>query len=209
MFDSSTPELSAIIARLFVLFEDLRIEEAASRMPALPDLDVIGASYRKIYFVRRGIATLVEFGGALKMLDEQPDFQQIRRGFKNGGPERWRDAVEFFVKQKPYLSKVRADFGGHFDHASALHAVTDMHPETRGVLEIVKNYAERTGGVRLKYAMDIVGTAMTRRRPVDQTSDKYFNEMFTVVRTGFRHAVEAMHTVAAFHVLPRFGRPTR
>lgn len=209
VFASSPPELGAIVARLSVLFEDLRIEEAASRIPKLGDLDAIGESYRKIYFVRRGIATLVEFSSALEMLDQRPEFADVRKRFDEAGLDRWRAAVKFFAANKSYLSRIRADFGGHFDHGSARHAVAEMHPDTRGVLEIVKRYSECTAGVRLKYAMELVATAMTRRRSAGQKSEAHFDEMFSIVRSGFEHAVEAMYTLAAFWILPKFGRPTR
>jgi hypothetical protein len=204
---AGSPGFTAAIVRLSVLFEDLRIEEAASRAEALPELDVIGANYRKLYFVRRGVATLVEVGGALKMVDEHPEFEPVFGQFGQEGKRRWRAAAEFFSARKEFIARLRADFGGHFDHGSALHALQDLDPETRGVLEIVKTDAEGLAGVRLKYAVELVAAAMARRKPADQPPDEYFREMFSVVRDGFRHAVEAMHTLSAAYVLPRFGRP--
>jgi len=200
-----SPGFTAAVARLSVLFEDLRIEEAASRAEALPDLDVIGANYRKLYFVRRGVATLVEFGGALKMVDEHPEFEPVFGRFGPEGKTRWREAVGFFAERKEFIARLRGDFGGHFDHGSALHALQDLDPETRGVLEIVKTDADGLAGVRLKYAVELVATAMARRRPADQPPDEYFSDMFTAIRSGFRHAVDAMHTLSAGYVLPRFG----
>lgn len=72
VFDPTTVEFSGILARVSVLFEDLRIEEYASRLDTLHDLDVVGSGYRKIYFLRRSIATLWEFAGAIEMLDQRP-----------------------------------------------------------------------------------------------------------------------------------------
>lgn len=43
VFDPSTPDFSAIVVRLSVLFEDLRIEYLASRSPGLADIDVVGS----------------------------------------------------------------------------------------------------------------------------------------------------------------------
>ena len=41
VFDASKVEFSGILARISVLFEDLRIEEYASRLDTLDDLDVV------------------------------------------------------------------------------------------------------------------------------------------------------------------------
>ena len=45
VIDPTNLEFHAIIARLSVLFEDLRIEEYASRPEKLEELDIIGKSY--------------------------------------------------------------------------------------------------------------------------------------------------------------------
>ncbi len=187
-------------------FEDLRIEEYGSRLDTLDDLDVVAKGYRKIYFLRRSIATLVEFAGAVEMLDQRPEFRKIKKGFDRDIQKRWTDAAEYFREWKGYLSEIRADFGGHFDHGSALHAVREMHPDTVGKLVVVLHDDEKTGGVRLKYAMEVVGTAMTRRKPDDQQTPEWFHDMFVVVRTGYNEAVKAVHALSVMHLLARFGR---
>ena len=81
-----------------------------------------------------------------------------------------------------------------------------MHPETVGELVVVKHMEEKTGGVRLKYAMEVVGAAMTKRKPADQEEAAYFREMFIVVRAGSRMAVKAIHTLSIVYLLGKFGR---
>lgn len=206
VFDPAHSEFNAVLARLSVLFEDLRIEEYGSRLDTLNDLDVVTKGYRKIYFLRRSIATLVEFAGAIEMLDQRPEFRKIKHDCKQDVRERWTSAADYFREWKDYLSKIRADFGGHFDHGSAVHAVREMHPDTSGELIVVLRNDEETGGVRLKYAMEIVGTAMTRRKPGEQETAEWFHEMFVVVRAGSNEAVKAVHALSVMHLLETFGR---
>lgn len=205
VFDPEQAQFSAILARLSVLFEDLRIEECGSRLDTLDDLDVI-KGYRKIYFLRRSIATLVEFAGAIEMLDQRPEFRALKRQFDHNVQERWDEAAKYFRDWKRYLSERRADFGGHFDHGSALHAVKEMHPDTVGELVVVKHTKDEKGGVRLTYAMEIVGAAMTHRKPDGQEDREWFHEMFVVVRVGSNEAVKAIHTLSIMHLLKKFGR---
>lgn len=206
VFEPGHSEFNAILARLSVLFEDLRIEEYASRLDRLDQLDDIGKGYRKIYFLRRSIATLVEFASAIEMIDQRPEFRKLTKSFNADCTLRWNEAAAYFRDWKAYLSKIRADFGGHFDHGSARHAVEEMRPETTGDLVVVKHAEEETGGVRLKYAMEIVEAAMTRRKPANQEDRAYFHEMFIVVRAGSQMAVKAVHTLSVVYLLERFGR---
>ena len=164
VFDPAELEFNAILAHLSVLFEDLRIEVYGSRLDTLDDLDVVAKGYRKIYFLRRSITTLVEFASAVEMLDQRPEFRKIKKDFGRDVQERWTGAADYFREWKDYLSEIRADFGGHFDHGSAVHAVCEMHPYTAGELVVVEHNDEKKGGVRLKYAMEVVGTAMTTSR---------------------------------------------
>ena len=101
------------------------------------------------------------------MLDRRPEFRKLNERFDAECSSRWKEAVDYFRDWKGYLSKIRADFGGHFDHGSARHGVEEMHSETTGELVVVKHMEEETGGVRLKHAMAIVGAAMTRRKSAE------------------------------------------
>ena len=57
-----------------------------------------------------------------------------------------------------------------------------MHPETTGEIVVVKHMEEQRGDFRLKYAMEIVGAAMTRRKPKEQEDSECIHGMFVVVR---------------------------
>ena len=206
VLDPSSLEFHAIIARLSVLFEDLRIEEYASRHEKLEELDIIGKTYRQVYFLRRSIATLVEFAGAIEMLDQRPEFRELKNKLDIDAQTRWDDATQYFRNWKKYLSDRRANFGGHFDHATAKHAIEQIHPETTGQIVVVKHINEEKGGIRLNYAMEIVGAAMTRRKPESQEDREWFHEMFVAVRAGSNEAIKAMHTVSIMYLLERFGR---
>jgi len=206
VFDPATPEFNAILVRLSVLFEDLRIEEYGSRIERIEELDVVGKTYRQIYFVRRSIASLVEFAGAIEMLDQRPEFRKIKAKAASHVRERWDGAVEYFRNWKDYLRARRGDFGAHFDHGPNLHAVREMNPEMEGELVVVKNHEEKTGGVRLKYAYQIVSAAMTHRKPTDQSEAEWFREMFIIVRAGTQETVKAVHSLSLMYLLEKFGR---
>ena len=65
-------EYDAKVARVAVLYEDLRLENLAASEPSIPKLDASGADLRQFYFIRRSVATVREFAEALSMLEEDP-----------------------------------------------------------------------------------------------------------------------------------------
>lgn len=60
-FSTSDKELYALIACLCVLFEDLRMELAGQTAEEIHGMDECSDAGRKVYFLRRSIATLHEF----------------------------------------------------------------------------------------------------------------------------------------------------
>jgi hypothetical protein len=68
--------LSARIARVCFLHEDLRIELYGIEAETLEDLDIVSVETRRHYFLRRSIATLHEFSEGIRMLDEFPAFAE-------------------------------------------------------------------------------------------------------------------------------------
>jgi len=82
IFPAQDAQMSARIARLCVLYEDLRIE-LLGVTNEIPLLDEVGSELRMHYFLRRSIATLHEFSEALRLLDEFPDFPRVTGIFPN------------------------------------------------------------------------------------------------------------------------------
>jgi hypothetical protein len=119
-------QLSARIARLCVLYEDLRIEMYGMVAETLPDLDRTDADLRRHYFIRRSIATALEFADALKLLDGLPDFGRIKDSFDPWLKRRWDKGLRFFRAFEPLLRRVRNDIGGHLGNEAATYSVQHL-----------------------------------------------------------------------------------
>jgi hypothetical protein len=75
-------QFGAKLARVCVLFEDLRIEVSGINEPSMPALDILDPEkenwfateqtgrYRKFYFIRRSILTLYDFPEAIRLIVE-------------------------------------------------------------------------------------------------------------------------------------------
>jgi hypothetical protein len=77
VFKEGESELLIGIARLSVLYEDLRLElEELRRVDTKPEEERTAADqYRVMYFLRRALSTLIEFRGGLTTVRLTPEFK--------------------------------------------------------------------------------------------------------------------------------------
>src|SRR5260370_21912695 len=115
--------LQAHIARLCVLFEDLRIETYGIIEESLPSLDFTDEAYRRNYFLRRSIATVFELAEELRLLDQLDDFKKIKSSFDKVSLRHWDKAVKFFGRYESYFRRIRNDIGGHFGLNAARYSL--------------------------------------------------------------------------------------
>lgn len=122
-------EFHARIACLCVLFEDLRIELAGQTAQELGGLDECTKPGRKLYFLRRSIATLYEFAALIRELDQMPSFQIIRAKFDAVAERQWKRAVTYFQKYNRYVARLRNNVGGHFGSEAGESAIKNLLPD--------------------------------------------------------------------------------
>lgn len=200
------------IARLCVLFEDLRIEITGLCLPrpSLEDtrglvarFDVAGYKLRELYFLRRSIATCFEFAEALRLLDESSGFEELVSRFPSEGQTTWRESVNYFRHHEKFWKSVRNDVGGHFGSKAAEFAVESFLPDAGGSIEAHLNHAGK-GGVILGFASEIAATALLRHLPGGRAEEKVI-ALFEEVVTAFPHAVSAVECIVAHHLWGRAG----
>lgn len=192
------------IARIAVLFEDLRIELNAASQDEIPRLDVINARHRKTYFLRRAIATLREFGEAIRFLQGQPEFKAIRRSFEDSEAiDMWTEAVSFFKDNAEYIQQIRNDFGGHFSRSAARYAVTHIDPSIIGSIEI--KFGNGLATPKALFVAPLADEAMLKRRG-DKTREEYAKELIDFAVTGFQHASSCVHVLLRHYLIPRFAQ---
>ena len=138
IFPSRTGATDAWIARLCVLMEDLRIEWHCVSDDSISTDTEVDPHVRRVYFLRRVVATLVEFAEALRLLENDPDFEcQVKSTFSERARSQWSDGIAFFKTEEKFLKDVRNDVGGHFGAAAAKYAVQNLSQNDDGKIEIV------------------------------------------------------------------------
>src|SRR5258708_3015412 len=118
--------MHAWLARLCVLFEDLRIEVHCLYDESISASTQVDANVRRLYFLRRAVATLVEFAETLRLLDDNSEFRRLKGSFNASAFVQWSEAGAFLDSNESFLKQVRNDVGGHFGSAAALYAVDNF-----------------------------------------------------------------------------------
>jgi hypothetical protein len=198
-------ELNVRIARLAVLYEDLRIELYAAAEQDIPLLDSIGDGYRRLYFVRRAISTILEVASAIRRIDQYPEFREkIKSRFSKPELADWEAGVTFFTNHDAELRGIRDDVGGHFLERAADYALDHMGAATAGILTIQEGSKHNTASSMLKFVGEIVTVAIMRNRG-GKEARQFYEETLQLLMEGLRHVTRMVHYLSYHYLWPRFG----
>jgi hypothetical protein len=200
--EGSARLMQAQTARLCVLYEDLRIELFALREDSLPTLDVTDPRYRINYFLRRAIATLVEFAEAIRLLSELDDFKRFSKSVDAPLRDYWTNGSAYFKSNERFLESIRNDIGGHFGSKAAIYALENLSADAVGRMEFRGTGKEQT--MHLHFAGELVATAMLRHLNGEGVNDR-FRQITHVALEGFRHATLCTQFIAFGDLWSRFG----
>ena len=205
VFRSSSPEEASMrvqLARLCVLYEDLKIEFAGAEAEDLGGLDHTDATTRRFYFVRRTLGTLAEFEQAIVKLNANKEFKSAKGAMSKENLKLWDDAIKFFGKEHEFLKDWRNDLGGHFLDAAAKYALENMHPDTLGVIDLHRQ--GNGAGVRMKFAYELVAVAMTKNKRTTEPERDFLERAFEFLRDAYLNAYRAGQVAIGACVYPRF-----
>ena len=196
-------ELHALIASLCVLFEDMRIELSGQAEADLGALDECNKEGRKLYFLRRSVATLYEFSTMIQELDRLPSFQSIKATFEPAHQKTWATAVRYFKKYNKYVTRLRHNIGGHFGRQAATLAIENLLPDAGGFLEVI--FYEKGAGAKFCFANEIAATGVLQHVPGDNIAAKSRILVRHAV-VGYRKAARAVDCITRCYLWDRFGK---
>jgi hypothetical protein len=205
-------QLTAKLARLCVLYEDLRVEVCGIVERGIPALDILDSEpdnrftperigrYRRYYFVRRSIGTIREFAEALRLINDDPDLRPNPIRHIEGAERTWSKAITFFGQNEVLLRAIRNDLGGHFGHQASLNAVDKLRPDALSSIELVDGR-----DLRLHIAGEIAASALL---PHLQNDDiKEYEALLTdCIMPAYKHAARCVQMLVVEYLWPNFGR---
>jgi hypothetical protein len=205
-------QLNAELARLCVLYEDLRVELFGIVEPRIAALDILDLEqenrfaperigrYRRYYFVRRSIGTIREFAEALRLINGDPDLQLNDLRFVEGAKATWDSGIAFFEENEAFLRAIRNDIGGHFGHVAALNALDKLRPDAFSTIELLDGKE-----LRLHFAGEIAASALL---PHLQNEDitEYQALLRECIIPAYKHATQCVQILVLEYLWPNFGR---
>jgi len=199
------------LARLCVLYEDIRIEILGASLPssAVVALEASGSHYRHLYFMRRALLSLREFDSAIEQIRYSTEFQNLEAQARSESDayylRLWVPAWEFFRAQGTLLNRIRGDVGGHFGDDVARRAFAAI-PNNVPVEVRIERDSGQQQRVLLPFATDLVARAAFAHLPPGNDSDR-LNAMTDLLVGALRYAMDAVHFVLEAVLLPRMSGP--
>lgn len=185
--------------RLYVLYEDMKLEFEGAAADQLKELERTSLETRRFYFVRRTFGTLFELSGAMQAIEKNPAFQTLKRGMDQKNREQWDEGLKFFRTEHEYLKAFRNDIGGHFLDDAARFGLENME-DTAELFEIYRR--GQGADVKFKFAYYFVAQALIRQKDHSVGVQEYLEKRafpFLVDATG--HAIRAVHVFGVAHLL--------
>lgn len=222
--ERSRLQFDAKLARMCVLFEDLRIEIRGISERSLPALDVLDTEkenwlnpgfagrYRTFYFIRRSLLTLREFAECLRLVvddtNQDPSLKPTFRELTCEAEAAWHAGIQFFDANEKKLNKIRGDIGGHFGNQAALNAVSMLLPSACGTIAVARDGASRGNDtdsrLKLHFALEIAGTALLEHLP-NRDITQYEALLKDCLLPGYQHAINCVYVLVREYLWDRFG----
>jgi hypothetical protein len=205
VFRDGQSELLVGIARLCVLYEDLRLElEELHIVDEKPEDERSSADqYRVMYFLRRALSTLIEFRGGLTTVCKTSEF---KRATLTALDTRYIvQADQFLQSHWDRLKELRNEFGGHIKLPGVQFA-TEHFSDVFG--SVTWNPARDAWLVALEcdFAGHIVAGAISSKLNAGTDVRAELQAALGVISEGFVHAQAAMVALVHSFLWERFGR---
>jgi len=205
VFRAGRSELLVGIARLCVLYEDLRLELDAFRLVNEKPEDDRSSDdqYRVMYFLRRALSTVIEFRGGLTTVCKTPEFKSAELTALD---QRYiTEADQFLQGNWARLKELRNEFGGHVKLPGVQFAA-EHFSDVFG--SVTWNPATTAWSVALEcdFAGHIIAGAISSRLTTGTDVRAELQAAIKIIGDGFVHAQAAMVALVHAFLWERFGR---
>jgi hypothetical protein len=165
--------LAVTIARLCILREDLFLEMQGILADQMSVLDGNSAEWRRMYFFRASIRTLMELRSAVESLNRNRDFQNLLARQPKQLQDDFRKQTDKFNSAHELVKGLRNAIGGHILESSVIEALNRMSDGRKGTLRV----GAKTKDVHYTFSGELVIAILLVGVPEQQQRTK-MNEMF-------------------------------
>jgi hypothetical protein len=209
VFDNGTSPLLNHIARLSVLYEDLRIEIASLLPENQPsDGNPLDFSYRHVYFLRRSLATLMEFQSGLTQIAGLPEFKQSAPRLSKLDSRYINAANRYFQKHNLRIKELRNELGGHIQQDAVDYALSNFPSDLVGSV----TWSEKSGiepphfGLELHFAGAVVGGAVQSTLQSSANVEQEMKGALEITIGSYVHVYGATAALVHAFLWDKFGK---
>lgn len=206
VFKGGRSELLNGIARLAILYEDLRLEmkEFQGLHRKVIQLGEPDTDNRVTYFLRRGLETLVEFGSGLSVIRKADEFKKAASGLMALDARCIADADKFIQQNWTRIKELRNEFAGHIKASAVTFAVEHLTDEVGRVTWNPASDAWSVG-IECDFAgVLLAGVISSKLQPGGDVLTE-LRKAFEILSQGFNHAQGAMVALVHAFLWDRFG----
>ena len=206
VFKDGDSELLNGIARLSVLYEDLRLEIEELRVShgkGDENRDP-GDEYRVIYFLRRALVTLTEFRSGLTTIRMTREFK-LAQGHLQADDSRYIAQADKYLQQHgPKIKELRDALGGHV-------LLPGIEFATRHFSDVIGRVTWNRApdgwamGLECDFAGQVVAGAISSKLQADTDVRTELTIALGIISEGFIHAQAAMLALVHAFLWDRFG----
>jgi hypothetical protein len=206
VFKGGESELLNNISRLAILYEDLRLEmkEFEKLQQTVMEEGQPDSDNRVPYFLRRSLATLVEFRGALTTIRKSAEFKLAEPNLTTLDARCILDADRFLQQNWTQIKDLRNEFAGHIQIGPIESTMKNL---TNDVGKVTWNpdSAGWTVGIECDFAATLLAGVITSSLPVGSDVLGEFRKAVEVISDEFNHAQAAMVALVHAFLWDRFG----
>lgn len=139
-FPPSDP-LAASVARLCILREDFAIEMQGVYQEEIDALDRHSAAWRRTYFIRNLVRTLMEVMSTMNSLKLAPEFMALLERQSEPVRAKFNGLFQAMIYAHPIVKRIRNTICGHVKHSAVQDALNGMNHDRWGFLEVGRREA--------------------------------------------------------------------
>jgi hypothetical protein len=152
------------VDRLSILREDFALEMWGVYKAHIRALDAHSAVWRKLYFWRNLVRTLLEIRKTLESLNTVMEFKSVLKKQPIRWQKRFRTMIGKLEKAEALVEEIRNSLGGHVLHESVEKALSNMSSEKFSYIEVGENL-KRT---HYNFAGELVGEILLAGVPEEE-----------------------------------------
>ena len=189
---------AASVARLCILREDLMLECRGVQPKEIEELDHHSDKWRRIYFHRNMVRTLMEIRSAIVNLERAPEFEQLLGKQPEPKQDEFRRLVKEFNQAHEVIKEIRDSVGGHVLQTRVQEALDQMDFDREGFYEIGQTLED----TYYKFASELVIAVLLRDVPEESQESK--------IRTDFNTIANLIPVLSLIHeILEMYAKERR